>query len=63
MRNQFTKRLKSFAWRFGVAVAIFSLEWVTSNIGLLELHPALTGAIALVAAEITKVLNKTATTK
>ncbi|TFH72383.1 hypothetical protein E3V39_12445 [Gammaproteobacteria bacterium LSUCC0112] len=58
MNEQLSKRLKSFTWRLGVAVAIFSLEWITTNIGLLDLHPALVGLIALVAAEVTKALNR-----
>ena len=57
MNEQPSKGLKSFAWRLGVAVTIFSLEWITTNIGVLDLQPVLTGIIALVAIELTKTPN------
>jgi len=57
MNEQLVKRLKSFFWRFGMAVLIFSLEWLSMNLGLLDLSPAVTGVIALVAGEVSKYLN------
>lgn len=57
MNEQLLKRIKSFLWRLGVATATFVLAWVSENIGLLELHPALTGIIALALSEVTKYLN------
>lgn len=57
MNEQFTKRLKSFAWRFSMATAVFSVEWISANVGLLDLSPFYTGVIALVAGEVSKYLN------
>jgi hypothetical protein len=57
MKN-FTKRLKSFAWRLGNYLVVMALAWISENIGLLELPPIYTAIIALVTAEITKQLNR-----
>lgn len=53
-----SRRLRSFAWRLGVAVAVFSSKWITINISLIDFYPALSGLIALMAARITKALIK-----
>ena len=51
------KRVKSFAWRLGMAIVAFTFAWVSENIGLLELSPAMTGILALVLGEVSKALN------
>lgn len=53
-KSQLQKRIESFFWRFGIAVLVFSAEWFASNVGLLDLSPAVTGVLALIAAEISK---------
>lgn len=57
MNEMLINRLKSFAWRLGMAVIAFIFAWVAENIGLLELSPAMTGILALVLGEVSKALN------
>lgn len=57
MDSQFVKRLKSFTWRLGMVTLVFGLEWVSSNIGLLELQVQVTMVLGLIAGEISKYLN------
>lgn len=57
MNEQLLKRSKSFAWRLGMALLVFGAEWISTNIGLLELSPAITGIVALLAGEVSKYLN------
>jgi hypothetical protein len=57
MKSQLQKRTESFIWRFSMAVLVFSLEWVAANAGILDLSPAVTGVIALMAGEVSKYLN------
>ena len=62
MDSQFLKRLKSFAWRLGVALITFSLAWLSENFGLLELPLWTQGVIALGLGELTKWWNGYMTT-
>lgn len=55
--EQLKKRLKSFAWRLGMATLVFSLEYISVNVGMLDLPIWLTGVIALAAGEVSKYLN------
>ena len=50
-------RLKSFAWRLGGAIVVFSLAWITDNIESLGLPVIVTGLISLIIPEITKFIN------
>ena len=55
MNEQFTKRIKSFFWRLGIATITFALAWVSKNLEILELPlwlQTLLGAFLL--PEITK---------
>jgi hypothetical protein len=54
---QLSKRVKSFLWRFGVAVILFGLNWLSENLVDLEIDPRLLGVIVLVVNEATKYLN------
>ena len=56
-KTQLRKRIESFVWRFSMAVAVFSVEWIAANAGLLDLPPAVTGTLALMAGEVSKYLN------
>jgi hypothetical protein len=58
--DQFIKRAKSFAWRLGMVTLVFVLEWVSGNIGLLELSPQVTVVLGLMAGELSKYLNSKA---
>lgn len=60
MKTELRKRLESFAWRLSMATLVFVSEWVAANAGLLDLSPAMTGILALVAGEISKYLNRKA---
>lgn len=60
MKSELRKRVESFAWRLSMATLVFALEWVASNAGLLDLSPAITGMLALMAGEISKYLNRKA---
>ena len=51
------KRLKSFVWRFGVALITFGLAWVADNVGLLELPMWVTMGISYGLNEVTKWWN------
>lgn len=55
--EQFIKRAKSFAWRLGMVTLVFVLEWISGNIGLLELSPQVTMVLGLMAGELSKYLN------
>ena len=57
MESQFLKRLKSFVWRLGMVTVVFALEWVSGNVGLLELSPQVTMVLGLIAGEVSKYLN------
>ena len=43
-----------------MATLVFALEWVAANAGILDLSPAITGLLALMAGEISKYLNRKA---
>ena len=60
MKSELRKRVESFAWRLSMATLVFALEWVSANAGLLDLSPAVTGLLALMAGEISKYLNRKA---
>lgn len=57
MESQFVKRFKSFVWRLSMVTGVFALEWVSGNIGLLELNPQVTMVLGLIAGEVSKYLN------
>jgi len=57
MNEMLMKRIKSFTWRLAMAILAFTFAWVSENIGLLELSPAMTGILALVLGEVSKALN------
>lgn len=57
---QLMKRLKSFAWRLGMAVVAFSVAWTLENLELLDLSPMATVVLTLVLGEISKYLNRNA---
>jgi hypothetical protein len=57
MESQLTKRIKSFTWRLGIALLVFGTEWISANAGMLDLSPAVTGILALMAGEVSKYLN------
>ena len=57
---QLIKRLKSFAWRLGMAVVAFATAWTLENLELLELSPMATVVLTLVLGEISKYLNRNA---
>lgn len=57
MESQLLKRVKSFTWRLAMVTLIFVFEWVSSNVGLLELDPQVTVVLGLIAGEISKYLN------
>lgn len=61
--EQFIKRLKSFIWRFGVALITFGLAWLADNIGLLELPLWVTMGISYGINEVTKWWNNRMTLK
>ena len=54
MSAQFIKRLKSFAWRFGIALITFGLSYLLDNLSALELPIWITGALALGLGEVSK---------
>ena len=53
-----SNRIKSFLWRFFVAVAVFGLNWLSENIAGLGLPLWIAGMLTLILGEITKWLNK-----
>jgi hypothetical protein len=55
--SQLTKRVKSFAWRLGMATAVFAAEWISVNAGTSGLPTIATGILALAAGEVSKYLN------
>lgn len=57
MESQLMKRVKSFSWRLGMAVLAFSVEWMMTNLGILDLSPMITGVLALALGEVSKYLN------
>ncbi len=57
MNTQFVNRLKSFAWRFGIAIIGFSLVYLTDNIKNLGLPEIATLIGVYVLGEITKWWN------
>jgi hypothetical protein len=52
--QQVWKRAKSFLWRLAAYLITAALAWLADNIGLLELHPAITTIIALGLGELSK---------
>lgn len=56
--TQLAKRIKSFLWRLLMATIVFAAEWIVANAGLLDLSPAFTGVIALMAGEVSKYFNQ-----
>jgi hypothetical protein len=58
MESQLTKRIKSFAWRFMMAVIAFGITWLADNIGLMEFSPQVTVVLGLILGEISKYLNR-----
>lgn len=40
-----------------MATLVFTLEWVSANIGILDLGTTVTGIVALMAGEVSKYLN------
>lgn len=50
-------RIKSFAWRAGVFVALMVLDFISQNLGLWDLSPTTIAFISFVISEITKALN------
>jgi hypothetical protein len=60
--TQLVKRLKSFLWRGGMMGLAFTLEWMTSNVGLLELSPMATTVAGLMLGEVSKYINQNAST-
>ncbi len=57
MNEQFVKRLKSFAWRLGMALVVVVIDFTATNIGMFDLSPAVVGVLSLVLGEISKQLN------
>lgn len=57
INEEIKKRLLSFAWRWGMFVAVSALGWLANNIGLLQLDAFWTTSIAYVINELTKWLN------
>lgn len=56
--SRIIKRVKSFAWRYGVFLAITALAYFTDQIlPELKLNPELIGLISYICNEITKDLN------
>ena len=58
MSEMFIKRLKSLAWKFGNAVVLFALTWLTDNVSSLELDPFVMGFISLGLGYITSEITK-----
>ena len=52
------KRFKSLLWRTGAYVVVVILNYVATNLELFNLPPEAIVAIAFVAGEITKYINK-----
>lgn len=57
MNEQFVKRIKSFAWRLGMALVVVVIDFTATNIGMFDLSPAVVGVLSLVLGEISKQLN------
>lgn len=57
MRDEFIKRLKSFAWRLGCVMAIAGLSWIAENLSAFELPQWIIMLVGLVTGEATKWLN------
>lgn len=51
------KRLKSFAWRAGMMVAVAGVAAISNNLNVFEFNPAYVPFISLVLSEVTKYLN------
>ena len=58
MQNQFLKRLKSFLWRGAVIALVAFINYILSNIGVLDLPIWAVGFIGLIGGELTKWLNR-----
>lgn len=54
MNEELLKRLKTFGWNLLYVVIAFVLEWVASNIGILELPPVATAMIGLILSQVSK---------
>lgn len=50
-------RAQSYLWRAAGMLGILFLEYVTANIGLLDLPPLIVTLIGLFAGEVTKFIN------
>ena len=59
MKTELLKRLKSFGWRLLGMSLVALLAFVSSNLELFNLSPAIIGLVGLVINEITKQLNNT----
>ena len=57
VKEKLKHRFISLLWRAGGMFAIMVLEYITTNIGLLDLYPLATILIGLCVGEITKFLN------
>lgn len=50
-------RLKSLAWRVGMMATVYGVNWLSSNVGLFNLSPAVATLVGLALGEISKFLN------
>ena len=57
--EELKKRGSSFLWRLGGMALVALLAFVSSNLDLLNVSPAVIGLVSLVVGELTKTLNKT----
>ena len=57
MKTELLKRLKSFGWRLLGMSLVALLAFVSSNLELFNLSPAIIGLLGLIAGELTKWLN------
>lgn len=56
-KSQLRKRVESFLWRLAMATLVFATAFVAENVSALELSPAVTGILALMAGELSKYIN------
>lgn len=52
-----SSRVWSFVWRAGAIGFVAALEWISSNLGVLELSPFVITVVGLALGEVTKALN------
>lgn len=55
--EQFVPRLKSFAWRLGMALIVVTVDFIAANLGVFDLSPAVVGVASLFLGEVSKYLN------